>query len=150
MADDEISTLALTVREEQYDELADTRRPPYFGEREPTCHVITADEKIYLQPMPYTQRLIEALKFGYQLARMPVVGLRRGRPPEYDIARIVAVAEEAIRDPRGVDHHLDWFVQRVRDMLSERHIKAPKDTRLTEICEPIYKRAKAALPAISD
>lgn len=97
MADDEISTLALTVREEQYDELADTRRPPYFGEREPTCHVITADEKIYLQPMPYTQRLIEALKFGYQLARMPVVGLRRGARPNTTLR----ASSPSLRKPSG-------------------------------------------------
>jgi hypothetical protein len=40
------------------------------------------------------------------------------------------------------DNHLDWFVERVRAILAERDIKAPKETRLTEICEPIYKSAK--------
>jgi hypothetical protein len=68
--------------------------------------------------------------------------LRRGRPPEYDRADIVAVAEEAIRDHRGVDDHLDWFIERVRNLLATRHIKAPKDTLLTEICAPIYKAAQ--------
>jgi hypothetical protein len=99
-ADEKTTTHAPTVRQEQYGEPADSRRPPYFGEREPTCWVITEDEKVYLQPMAHTQHLIEALKFGYQLGKMPGIGLRRGRPPEYDIAAITAVAEEAIQDPR--------------------------------------------------
>jgi len=66
---------------------------------------------------------------------------RPGRPPVYDHEAIVGVAKEVIQE--GVDDHLDWFIERVRNRLKERHIKAPKDTLLTEICEPIYKSAKA-------
>jgi hypothetical protein len=65
---------------------------------------------------------------------------RPGRPPVYDHEAIVGVAKEVIQE--GVDDHLDWFIERVRNRLKERYIKAPKDTLLTEICEPIYKSAK--------
>lgn len=123
------------------------RRPPYFGEREATVHIISASEPVHLRPSAFMRRLIEAAQFGLELAgKLPK--LRSGRPPEYDLAAITAVAEEAIGI--GVDNHLDWFVERVRGLLAARHIKAPKETRLTDLCRPIYMRASGELPTNTD
>ena len=51
-------TPAVTV--EPYAEPAGTRHPPYFGEREPTVHIVR--ERIYLQPSLYTQGVMEGLR----------------------------------------------------------------------------------------
>jgi hypothetical protein len=67
--------------------------------------------------------------------------LRRGRPPEYDRAAITAIARDVIK--RGVDDHLDWYVERVANDLRQQGYKVPKSTMLTEICAPIYKSVKA-------
>jgi len=49
------------TQEEQYAEPDDVRRPPYFGEREPVCHVIT--EPIHLQwALHASARLGEAVR----------------------------------------------------------------------------------------
>jgi hypothetical protein len=70
-----------------------------------------------------------------------VAQLRRGRPP-YERAPITAVVEEALAG--GVDPTLDHLVGRVRSLLELRGIPAPGDTVLTEICKPVFLRAKSA------
>jgi hypothetical protein len=89
-----------------------------------------------------SSQLVKMRRFGPPPELFDDVKSRPGLSPVYDHAAIIAVAEEAIRDPRGVDDRLDWFVERVRNMLKERHIKAPQDTLLTELCAPIYKAAQ--------
>jgi hypothetical protein len=65
---------------------------------------------------------------------------RPGRPPEYNHSIFEGIAKDLIS--KGVDDYLDRFVERVRNELGARHIKAPGDTLLTEICAPIWKGAK--------
>jgi len=73
------------------------------------------------------------------IARLP-----RGRPREYHLAAITGVAEDLILI--GVDDYLDRFVERVWNECKKRNIKVPKaplSTLLTQICRPIYLRARA-------
>jgi hypothetical protein len=126
---------------EEYKEPPDVLcRPPYFGEREDypprTIHFASATlaGKVGLRTL-----LLERGRFEW----VPLIDdlkLRRGRPPAYDRAKITAVAEELIAG-RGPDEHCDWFIDRVAGELERRGIAVPKDTVLTEICAPIYKRA---------
>jgi hypothetical protein len=65
---------------------------------------------------------------------------KTGRPPKYEHADIVAVAEEAIKN--GIDDTAALFADRVGGLLDLRHIEVPRRTVLTAICAPIYKQAK--------
>jgi hypothetical protein len=111
----------------------------------------TAGELLNLLPQSWRNRSIPALIAMLQRIH-PRLGerLRPGRPPVYDIAAITKVIEEAIQ--MAIDDQLDLFVDRVRGLLDLRHIRVPKDTRLTELCAPIYRRAKGTdeLPTNTD
>jgi hypothetical protein len=117
-----------------YADVPNTRRPPYFGEREPqSVTAVLAVEgglRVAVKRFPEWKEIFDDVK------------LPRGRPPIYDRAAIIAVAEELVAHAHGPDKHLDWFVERVGNLLAERHIKAPKPTVLTEICAQVYRRAK--------
>jgi hypothetical protein len=71
-----------------------------------------------------------------------VAPLRRGRPREYDHGALTGVAEDCAMTV--VEDYLDRFVERVRHECKLRHIKAPKDTVLTDICKLVFLRAKGA------
>src|SRR5262249_60735179 len=71
-----------------------------------------------------------------------VAPLRRGRPREFDHDALTGVAEDCAME--GVEDYLDRFVERVRHECKLRRIKVPKDTLLTEICRPVFLRAKSA------
>jgi len=66
--DGECSSTRPAIREEAYADLEDTRRPPYFGEREPSVHIVPADERIQLQPTPHTNGNgnLAAVQFGFE------------------------------------------------------------------------------------
>jgi hypothetical protein len=107
----------------------------------------TAGELLNFLPSSWANRSIPALIELLQRIQSRRGRTRPGRRAVYDIPAIIAVAKEASVTP---DNTLDWFVDRVRGLLEVRGIRAPKDTRLTELCAPIYKRAKEELPTISD
>jgi hypothetical protein len=78
-----------------------------------------------------------------RLVRSVVARLRSGRPRDYNHDAITGVAEACIAI--GVDDYLDRFVERVRNVCKLRHIQSPRDTVLTKICAPIYKREHAKI-----
>jgi hypothetical protein len=79
------------VAVEPYAEPAGVRRPPYFGEREPTVHIIGADgEKVYLRPTPYTMGVMEGVR--YLAERLKLGERKRHRRHRRDA--IEAVAKE--------------------------------------------------------
>ena len=120
------------------------------------AHFIGEGEKVFMSPAPYTlgmiegvRRVLQSLPLRLQSLLPRRIVLRPGRPPVYDLPAINAVIEEVAK--RGVDDRFDWFVERVHYELQGRRIKAPKRTRLKELCRPIYARAMAAeLPTITD
>jgi hypothetical protein len=74
--------------------------------------------------------------------RKAVEWLRSGRPREYEHDAIIKIAEDLILI--GVDDRLARLVERVCHECKNRHIKVPRPTLLTEICRPIFLRAKSA------
>jgi hypothetical protein len=93
---------------------------------------------------PFDVGLQRFARAAYEAKRKPRKPSPRGAPPKYDHAAIKAVAEEVAED--GAPDRQSWFYEKVRDLLHERHVKAPEKTQLMEIIKPIYERARAAKP----
>jgi hypothetical protein len=91
---------------------------------------------------PYDVGLQRWVRNGLEAQRKPRKPSPAGRPPEYDHAAIIDAAEEIAG--HGAPDRQSWFIEKVRDLLHERHVKVPEKTQLTEIVGPIYNRAKAA------
>jgi len=123
----------LAARTEQCAEPADTRRPPYFGEHEPAVYFGEAALKgeSSVRSLAKRFRLVEVIDD---------IKLPRGRPREYDHDAIIAAAEEVAK--RGLEDRQSWFIEKVRELLWERHVKVPDDSTMKRIAGPVYKRAK--------
>jgi hypothetical protein len=93
---------------------------------------------------PFDVGLQRFSRAAFEAKRKPRKPSPRGSPPKYDHAAIVAVAVKIAED--GAPDRQSWFYEKVRDLLHERHVKAPEKTQLTAIIKPTYERAKAAQP----
>jgi hypothetical protein len=79
-----------TVTVEPYVEPAGDRLPPFFGEREPTVHIIGSDEKVYLRPSLYSMGVMEGIR--HLVERLKLGERKRHRRHRRDA--IAAVAKE--------------------------------------------------------
>ncbi len=78
-------------REEQYADPEETRRPPHFGEREPTLHIVT--EKTRLLPSLFTQGVIDGICLALGERTVEKIEDRAGREaPQYMHGALVGAA----------------------------------------------------------
>jgi hypothetical protein len=95
------------LRVEQYADLEDTLRPPYFGEREPVVHIV--DEKIHLTWSPYA-----IYQLALEAARRARASIKIGRPPKLT----AAMAEAARSDLKA------WVQAGGNEEAKLRHVQA--------------------------
>jgi hypothetical protein len=64
-----------------------------------------------------------------------------GKPPEYEVERIRAVARNYLKDV-GIPKTLTLFKEKVEDQLVELRIAVPGHTRFGELLSPIWRAAQ--------